>query len=371
MLWVDGVDLAIEPASSPRYGVPLDSVQVDLAAPGGVSALTFDVEDPLKLLSFSDGQDVRLQRSTDAYPLFTGFVKHYRSRPAFGMQGRLWTITATGIEALLDWYTIPTDVTIFGTGSLLGVDLMTSIQKIVALSGIPVWAGASPPPASNVGTDATPIGNLPFGLFYDVALTAGTSVREAIEQIAIASYPPPHGGWSGVTIDVLGGIRAWTPATFGITTAPGPTITVGGATKGADLDVDVDTTSAVRGVIVKGTGITYTQMVPGIRQGPVRTIVDASLLTSTDVQVAAGQYIADHSATGRQRVRLDDTLVTGMLVIGVIDITDAATGLTGIFAIGGASITLLPTTMTTTITFGGLPATASGLVRSLTRDTSN
>ena len=101
-LWVDGLDVAKQPgaAKGTAYGVADGSISVEEQPAGGVSALTFVVDDPLLVLTFTDGMPVLFWKHSGDAAYFRGYVVK-PTATMFGL-GRQWTVTCIGVEAWLD-----------------------------------------------------------------------------------------------------------------------------------------------------------------------------------------------------------------------------------------------------------------------------
>src|SRR4051812_18177138 len=104
MLYLAGNDvLRPQGTLGNTFGVPLESVEVTEAGAGGVSSMTFRIDDPNIAIVVNDGDEVRFYDQTNGVPIFTGWVQHWSYDPDFGNQGRTIAVQCIGVDALLDW----------------------------------------------------------------------------------------------------------------------------------------------------------------------------------------------------------------------------------------------------------------------------
>jgi hypothetical protein len=75
-LLIAGLDVIRQPGvQGNAYGVELSTIQVTEAAAGGVSTLSFVIDDPLNVVGLSEGQPVLFQDNARNEPEFLGFVE--------------------------------------------------------------------------------------------------------------------------------------------------------------------------------------------------------------------------------------------------------------------------------------------------------
>jgi hypothetical protein len=207
-LWLDGTDVIKEPAATKRYGVDISTVHLTVNGPGGVSTLSFTIDDPLKLVLVTDGQAVRFHDITNDQPMFTGWIEHFSVKPDFGNQGRSIQVSCVGPESLLDWYIMSFPLT-FRSASLTNM-----IQAILGTATGIGELRALVHPYTDQGAQDRPIGNL-----TGIALAAVEQQRVDVEAgtapwvagpitgfansatlSAVAGDAPPGGGANSVDV---------------------------------------------------------------------------------------------------------------------------------------------------------------------------
>lgn len=210
-LWLNGADV-IKDASG-RFGVDIKTVKVTINATGGVSTMSFQIDDPLDQVFVSDGQSVVLHDLTNDRRLFTGWMEHYELAPYFGGQGRLITVSAVGPESILDW-SITYEALTFTNVPLVDMILGT-IAKATGVSELRAYAD----PVNDQGSQAQPIGNMggpsPAGVqsqLVDVETGTAPWVAGAVASYpnvaalaAVAGDAPPGGGTNSVSITTTAG----------------------------------------------------------------------------------------------------------------------------------------------------------------------
>lgn len=379
-LYVGGVDVLKQPGQT-GVGVPIDTVNVTEAGPGGVSSMTFYLEDPTLTQALADGMDIRLHHHGLNWPIFTGWVQAWHAAPAMGGVGRAFDVTAIGVEVVLDWAITAIDLPwAAGTvGNLGGLD--ADIQRICANS-----VGLGPlrvagDPVNTQGSQAFPTGarGSASGTNTDpLTIPAGTTVREAI-RLLVASQPstPTLIGdivARKVTVDFYYGLRVWQDlqnnapsdyTLYAVGTALGP----GNRTEG--LSYDVDAAGIVRGVLVKGTGVTQLVMVSQL-PGQIAVISDTTITTVAAALAAANAYLLAfrsglRGSFAQNAINSDTVTHPG----GFVRVTDPQVGLAAQdLVIGQVGRTFNPSgTENRTVTIGGLPPSGAALLRRLTRST--
>lgn len=325
------------------YGVPVESIVVDEQGPGGVSWMEFDVLDYLGNTPMPDGAPILFQWNTPDVPLFRGFLDAWSATPAFGGQGRIISVKAIGIEALLDWRIIYGDV-------FTGV-LVEEIQNLAGRADI--RAGSAGVVSPQLSTLALPVsgysrdvGDTAVATTPGPAETDGTVLRAAIQNKIDASIAtdfayhtfPPTATRVAVqfTIDFYGGLRVWNDYP---TAKPSDytNLTINdvyaGAIVASNLRYENDPSQIVHEVYVKGgaavaTGWFYDGT--GIR-GKQAFIDDSGLTTLRDAQLAA-QVVIDAAANQvRGSFDIEDFTPAATIHPGsFVTITDAAVGLSAV-----------------------------------------
>jgi hypothetical protein len=376
-LYLDGLDVLFEPGSgSGRLGVPIETIRVVEAGPNGVSSMDFVIEDPGVEVSISEGSSIRYHDIVRDAPLFTGFVQSFSVRPAFGDQGRTITVRAIGVEVLLDWAVLGSDL-VFAGNFDLDAQMVAGFQSIVAAAtGLgPLRALADPGVESS---QAFPISGIPSGHFgtFDVnplTIPAGTSVREAIRRFWENKdwAVPNNNDYINVTIDFTMGLRIWDtegqPSDYTDLTIVDTPV---GAIPAANLDYSVDAAGVVRGVWVVGTGVTlFVSDATGL-PGPINVLTDATVSSVTKAQRVGQAYLASFGSGLRGSYELiDRTPVATVRPGSRTVITDARVGL----AATSALIAQIEKTFNPSgredwaVSFGGPPPSGAALIRRLTR----
>lgn len=403
ILTIDGVEVHFKPSGTQgsKFGVPLESITVTERGTGGVSSMTFTIEDPLNEITVRRGQEVVFRQAQYDYFIFRGFIASRSIRP-WGI-GRAIDVACAGVEIILDWAKVSAMTYSWTTTTRpLTRDV---IQSLVAncLTGhaLPLRDGSNS--ASTVCTQANPVapsvllGNIgPIGPIADgnIAIAAGTTLREAIRQVMGIS--DGHGGYADfLTVDWTLGLRCyilqWTKA-YQVANGPDdytiPNIqdTAAGATAAAGLVDTLDALSAPTAVYVKATGATalvsdyttdrgetaYVEL-PAISDAQTaalygsRYLIGATIATgSTPAWEAASRGVLPLDAVADSAAMASTTHVGGW-----IDINDPQTGLQFSAVIGEIQKTFDATTQDWRITYGGPAPSMANLARTLTRNTPN
>lgn len=397
-LYVDGVDVAIQPALFPgagnRMGAPISSVKVQELGPGGVSSMTFQVDDPSNAFAPIDGAEVRFQDLVQDYTIFRGWVQSYKSTPAFGDQGRVWDITAVGPEALLDWAAVTTTALSWAADAMTTTAAVVA-QIIAACTGYgPLRSAADDTANDGKSTAAFPTAN--YEVFPTVVpgsgnaactISIGTSMRQAIlqamaaiGQIAFPKHSPfTVTTWDTlITVDMAYNLRMWSrtdslaalkmPDDY---TALTVTDTPAAADAAEGLTYDVDATSIPRAVIVTGTGVTVVTPDGSGKVGPVAVLSDATITTAAAATAAGRAYLATTRLGLRGTWRWTDRAAVPAARVGtLVTITDARIlgGSPLIAAVFGIDRSFQPSGREDwTVTYGGLPRSAARILRRWTR----
>lgn len=367
-LYLDGLDVVKRPGGS-GMGTPIDTVRVTEAGPGGVSSMEFVIDDPALAVAVTDGMEVRFQDHTLDYPIFLGWVQSYSVRPAFGDTGRQIAVTAVGAEAVIDWAVLANDITF---PAFSGTTFAAIAQRIVgnAIGLGPIRAGS----LTGVfeGNQAFPILDSGWFIPSTITIKAGTTVREALRMMISQAAAA---GWLPVvtTVDFYYGLRAFTESS-----RPGDYATLvltnvfASASNSETLNYDVDTAGVIRGVMVRGTGVTVIVVDGSGRMGPIAVLDDTTVTTAAMATAAGVAYLNAFRSGLRGRFGQSDR--AGSAVIhagGFVQITDARVGLAAEFLrIMRIGRTFNPSGRENwVVDFGGLPPSGAALIRHLTRDT--
>lgn len=319
-IFIDGNDLAFAPGTAGhRVGIPIDSVELDLEGGGGVSSASFDVTDPDRAVTVSEGSRVVFYDHVRGVPRFAGWVQSWANTP-LGISRRIH-LEAQGFEAILDWAFIPGTLTIpSGT---------TTPNAILAVAGAATYPPgvallAFGPPAGGTNGDARAgagVGSfLPFSyVLQQDAVITDTSLRDALK--AVAAVSGDTGGLSGelvvprlnFTVDFWGYLRAWigtpddwagvvTSSGFGSSSpAPAAPSFLNDAAGASHAVYVVGGNAAGTGMVVDGTGI----------PGPIARINDSTITTANGKTAAAFAYMQERSGIQRAPVQLQDYIPAG------------------------------------------------------------
>lgn len=383
LLTVGGVDVIKQPGNTTNpYGVPLDSIEVEEAGPGGVSSMRFVINDPAISVIVQDGMDIRFHDITNDVPIFSGWVQSWRYLPAFGQQGRRIEVTAIGGEAVLDWafvasLTIPA-----------GTDFRAAVQSAVAnAEGIrDLRPFANPAITAGPSTQAMPIANLYLGggdaqgSISSAVVLNGVSLREAIRQIgAVSTYQSWYYGGPAAdiyaTVDAYKGLRVWRKSSTINDPGDYTTLTIddtpSGSIRAEGLNHEVDAAGIVRAVYITGGNALGTGLVTDGtgKPGPVASFSDSTILTADALAQAGQNFLAQYAVGSRGSFNLiDHTPTVTVHAGGAVTITDARAGLAAqSFYIMSIRKTFNAVRQTWSISYGGLPPSAMRLTRRLTR----
>jgi hypothetical protein len=325
-LRMDGVDLLPTVSKTSQFTVPIETISLTEEGPGGVSSLDFTIADPLAEFTMQEMAVVTFWDHTDNRPLFQGWMESFGVDP-WAAQGRNITVHCVGVESLLDWMLVPS-LTI-----PVNTPVHTAYQACVANAtgvGWPIRAVAydSSGFRGETSTQQYPIGYYPNILAQDVVL-AGTSLREALNQVTIAASSPSSGVYfappgdaqsASATIDFTSGLRV-TPTylTFNILNVAQPsdysTLTIQDTTAGTyastGLNFAVDTGGVIREVYVTGASPAASGLFTdgsGIT-GPVAQLNDSTITTLLGANLAASDYLFQFATSVRGSFTLDPTPV--------------------------------------------------------------
>lgn len=372
-LRMDGQEFMPFPGSAPAVAVPVDSIELTEAGPGGISSLRFTIEDPGTTSPLPhNGSRVLFWDRTNDFPLFRGTVNSWHAIP-LGV-GRRIVVECDGLEKELD-----SIVTGYTTISLANVQ--NSVNEVAGLFTRLDNIGMA---TTENGTRALPIGQLgtatthPFADF-PVTIEGGT-VREAIRQIAAAAsmnpaaagkfqLPPPM-----VTVDFYGGLRMWNegeqPDDYTTLTI---TNTAAGTRATAGIDYEVHPADIVHEVYVNGASAAASGWFgdgTGI-VGRQAYISDSTVTTEQQARNVATAYLLEQQSNVRGSFKLDDFNPTLTIHAGsLVSITDASLGLSAqTFIIQQIRKAFYERTnrQEWEVSFGGRRPSAMGELRNLTR----
>lgn len=381
-LYIAGFDVMKQPGTGLRYGVPVETIRVVENGPGGVSAMSFVIDDPGLAVTVRPGQEVRFHDLVRNAPIFLGFVQACAIEPAFGDQGRSIRVECVGIEAILDWAVTSVDLA-FPANDTDAASV--GIQRIVANSVGLGELRALANPGNPFGNQALPIGDETSSVAPDALLIpAGTTVREAIRMVVTSGLDVNNTGLGGspemITVDFYRGLRAFVDhdlfspglifepddyATFTVVDTPASGTVAEGLTYSVDGSVP-------RSVMVVGTGIVYVQPDGSGALGQVAVIEDSTITTRTAAQAAAAGYLTSFAEQTRGTFRrIAMSPPAGVQAGSILALTDARAALNGAqFRIMQIDKEFLPGNLESwTVAFGGLPPSVTRYLRRLTRST--
>lgn len=377
-LWVNSFDVIRQPGTAGNlYGTPLESISVTETGPGGVSSMTFLIEDPGDTLYSVGEAEILFVDNTTGVTLFRGYVDGESPTPRLGGIGRTISVSCTGLEAWLDWSRLVVDTDV---GSLINLNL--AIVKVA--NGFSILNSRT----SNVSNgDATnPVGQLdllgviPFAVASASLVTAGTTLREAINIAASqASYhyigsTPPAAVFA--TVDFNFGLRAWPndssmqqPSDYTTLTI---TDTPAGVISAAGLTTTTDYMAAAHTVMVLGSAAANNLTVSdGAGISRRVDLISQPLATTPALALQYGQqYLATQNQPTRGSLSILDWTPTATVHAGsLVSITDATLNLAGrIYRIMEIQKTFHGNgRQDWSVSFGGLRPSAMRLTRRLTR----
>lgn len=318
---LDGVDVATK--------VGYDTIHVSEAGPGGVSSMSFVIVDPTSTVVIEDNAFVQSWDYARDLPLFTGYLETQSSEPLYGGAGRDITVTAVGIESVLDQVIVPaltsTPADTTDAGDLASdADILQVVASNTGLrtGAIPRDAVTIIPhisqqfPISNLGDFGGTLYGLAIHLDTTVVLD-GLTVRSAFETwLASASVPflgkPPL--TVSLTVDFWRAVRKFTPPTgfwatdgypwpddwTALTIVETPAAGTAAATLRWTRDVSVG--AVVSAVYVKGGNAAGTGWVVGdTTQGRHESYISDSSILTYDARLDAANAVLGGRSTGAGR----------------------------------------------------------------------
>lgn len=384
-LWVGGVEMIGR--------TPIETIQISEQGAGGVSSMEFTIDDPNLDQWVAEGAEVILYDHNTvvltpeiAY-MFRGWVQTFAVRPAFGETGRTITVTAVGVEALLDW-AVTERSNSFPIGTITSPYI--AIQEVVGTClGIGALRALATP--GNSSTWSSPIeasaavdGSNPA----PVVIPAGTTLREAIRMVTdslVGQNVNDAGDDLNVmvsTVDWLLGLRVYpdayregTPLDWftmvHVNTSAGAEVTEG-------LSYAVDAQDVPQGVLVRWvTGVTA---IPnGDRAtGPWATL-DSTATTIAGATVDGMAYLGSFRSGLRGSFDRTDFIYGNLAqhrnihAGSMLRLTDARVGLVAHQSkIGQIDKTFNPSGRENwTVHYGGLAPSLVAMIRRLTRNVRN
>ena len=377
-LWIGGVDVIKDPAG--RYGVPIETIQVNEAGPGGVSRFSCDVEDYLLTVNLATGVPVTFVNLTANVIMFAGVLDTIALKPDFGEQGRTWAISATGVEAYLDWAVTTTDLTFPSPGVLALADLVLStFANCLGVGPLRAFTSATPTFHGNQAFPVSVFGAMGATPLVALTIPGGTTLREAIRLIAATVYSTPAfdaPGFAWATVDFTNGLRVWTPTPGTPPPVEGPddygTMTINNVGGGANVSESLSYTTAdalVAGVFVQGNAVSA--IVGGGKVGQIAFISDTTLTTVAACTAAGVSYLAQQVPVLRASYQRQDwTPGTTVHVMSFVTISDVRLALvSNNYMVFSIDKTFNDSGRENwTIGFGGLPPSGAALMRRLTRN---
>lgn len=386
MLTIAGVDVIRQPgAGGNKYGVPTDSISVDEQAAPGVSTLAFRIEDALGTGPVpSAGDEVQYWDLVNDVPYFGGWVTTpVGIRDFGGGQGRAIDVSCVGFESILDWAVLTADLVIpMDPGGT--VNRLRDAIQLVAANCEGIGALRTFSSGATSGSQAQPVGALDgykgafAGLGYPVTITAGTSLREAINQLIKAASSKttqqfdPMSPNAVFTIDFYRGLRVTVSGRGGDYTDLTVTDTTAGVVVADGLKHETEVGEIVRGVYVKGlnAGVSGYMGDGSGKPGRIAYVSDDTIDTAAKLLDAQQTYLADFTATAGGSFDLSDWTPSSSTIHpgSSLFLTDAATGATGTYRIASIGKTFNPSGRETwAIAYGRARPSLARAIRHLTR----
>jgi hypothetical protein len=353
-------------------GVPLETVHVTENGPGGVSSMTFSVDDPLLAVTVTPGMDVRFWDVTLDYPIFTGFVQTVAIRPDFGDTGRSFEVECIGIECLLDWAVTTIDMT-FSTGVTQDA-IVTIVSQATGFGGIN-YAKSS---TTVNGNREFPVADTGVAIVNTVTVPAGTTVREAIRMVCDAQFGTSFGptGLDNAsrmtTIDFYSGLRSFVSNSVGLTKPDDYTTEVivnqatGTVTEGLSYESDMGTTHIV---FIKGTGVSGFVSDGSGLPGQIAYLEDTNVTTADQLKSRGNAYLSQFVSGIRGTYDQSDRDATSTTHAGgMVTVTDGRVGLSAVtLRIMTIDKRFHAVRQDWSIGFGGIEPSFVNAVRRLTR----
>lgn len=325
--------------------VPIESIAITEAGPGGVSSMSFSVDDSTSVLTISDGAEVRMWDYTRDLPMFFGWVESV-SVTAWAAVGRTYQISAYGIESLLDTVIIPSMTRTSSdeddqTNALASDEVL---QVLAANAGLRV--GKDSVSSVSASSLSKPIADtLQYLMSYTPTVVLdGMTIRNAIQAFMDAcNLPSPDPVPMFLSVDFWGGVRWWswlgnwstsTYASFPNVPSDYATITIDNSATGAisatelSYERDMSPGAMVNAVYVKGGSAAGTGWVVGdTTTGRHEAYVTSSATNQFMMAAAASSLMAAKSkVAGRGSLRLEQFTPVNAHPGGPLVITDTLMG---------------------------------------------
>lgn len=370
-LTIAGVDV-LRPTGTAGNGagVPIDSIRLSQAGPGGVSTLDCVYEDPLATgVIPNDGDEVVFWDYVNDVPLFGGWVAAWPITPD-GI-GRSTALHCVGYESILDWAALLADLVIPAGLTDVAIAIQSCVAAAEGTAELRAFSGTN-------STQATPLSRTGLGaITSSITIPAGTSLREAARMCATAAATPVLGNVPAnpqITVDFYRGLRAmpdsaaaaWATDFVNLTVTDTPA----GALVADNLRHETDASQIVRGIYIKGVNAAGTgfQGDGTGRPGRIAYLEDNTIDTAAKLAAAQVAYLNQFVIAKRGSLELNDWTPTAGVVPGsVLVLTDAQTGATGSWRIMQILKTFTDTRQNWRITYGGLAPSVTRLLRRLTR----
>lgn len=381
-LTVGGLDVVLAPVavSGARYGTPIDSIVLTERGPGGVSELTFVIEDPSGAVTLERGQMIRFHDCILDEPLFLGFVASWAPRP-WAPSGRSIAVRAVGVEVILDWAKVD-DLTI-PAGTLGYTAVQMAVAGVRGGLAAPLRAFCIPLGFST-GELAAPIGTLYGGTIDAISplvIPAGTSLREAIRAILddLTWSISDNATHVLCTVDFRLGLRVWPGISFDGLNLKEPSDwdtfsvadTVASTMAAANLDYTQDAIGSPVAVYIEGAGVSGVVTDGSLEAGEVAYFADLSIDTASRLQSAGIAYLARYRQQARGSFDLEAPTPSATIHPGTwFVLTDARLGLSIVaFWMQERTRRFYGAKEDWHVTFGGASPSLVSLIRRLTRST--
>jgi hypothetical protein len=338
MLTVAGVDVGSAIGGN-SYGVDPESITVTEAAAGSVSSMSFTITDPAGAIAVNKMDPVVFWDITRDMPIFRGWVQ---DAPAARLGiGRTISVTAIGVEAVLDWAYVPTFTIPSATDNVGALQMIAAAA--VGYNGVALNVAM----INDVSTVAHPIEGATTGV--SIASLGGGAfvVPSGTLRQALRAYLEWYRGladigtWAQafwVTIDFWLGLRVWSyNPSNGTEGGSGdvfgsPTITTAGPIRPSDTEYSAAGGDVPRTAVVIGAAGAVTTVSDGTGlPGPTVVRTDTN---ATTPQMRAGigaAMLASQASSVRGSTTVEGGLTLGTFAAQIrpgspVDVLDAQAG---------------------------------------------
>lgn len=300
------------PTSTTTYRTPIESIVVTEEGPGGVSALDFDIVDPSKAVTLTEGANVEFWDVTNSRPLFAGFVMSWTVKPE--AIGRRFEVRCVGVEAVLDWMVVPALTIAAGTRAHaavqrivgnaygVGVQLRCLVDELSGFYGSQTFPTAA---LENVSAGTTTI---------EAVTLDGETVREALRKVldnALLdnSFTESTENVRAVaTVDFWRGLRVWLADDKPSDYANATVNESGSSSSVSVLEHEVDAGGVARQVNVQGGNAAGSGVIGGGSgiPGPIAALSDSSITTAAGKVGAGTAYLSRESSSVRGRLTIHE-----------------------------------------------------------------